>query len=324
MQDTIVFVVEKPFIVRELAHHLSARWPRSKVYAITTLYVGLYEFRYPRGLGLSAFPYVGDPSWKPRPLETTPVWEIHAGLAARIDQEPAELLRAADAIWYAADPDPSGAVAYHVLLTQCLGEAAAVSTRPALRILSLDDASVEAEFDAGATTSDAWFVACRNAGLARRFFDFNFNTNSLALFGAALRSAGVKSEYAVSKYSLQLLYKLRKRPAYSEGELLCDMEKWIGTGRYAPSPLGSPASRATILEGLQLAGLIAWNSDGRIVLTELGQTFLQRLHPDCLDADLPARIGQWESAWPASRPNVERYLRTFFGKQKRFVTRESA
>lgn len=65
------------------------------------------------------------------------------------------------------------------------------------------------------------------------------------------------------------------------------------------------------------------SSDGALGLTAQGEAFLSALHPDCEDADLPFRLRQWEASWPVSRPSVERYLRTFFGKAARFTPRRS-
>ena len=317
MQEHIVFVVEKPIILCALASHLSTRWP-GKVYAITNLYLGLYEFRYRRGLGMADFPFIGEPTWKVRPQELPPVFEVQGGQARRCELEPAELLRGASSIWFAADPDPSGAVAFHVLLSESLGDASAREARPALCIDALDERSIINALDAPGMTSDGWFEAARNAGIARRFFDFNYNVNALALFGPALRQVSSASrDYLVSKYGLQLLYALRDRPsARSEGALIHSMQEWQGTGRYAARGMGSPASRAAILDGLRSAGLV----EG-LNISATGRAFLDLLHPDCCDQDLPCRIAQWDQDWPTSRPKMERYLRTFFGKQKRFTPR---
>ncbi|WP_322075497.1 hypothetical protein [Burkholderia cenocepacia] len=328
MKSSIVFVVEKSSAAQALAGHISKRWPDRSVYAIPTMYLGLYEFRYPRGLSIASFPYVSEPVWQPRRQlggATWPVWLIDGGTLTRIDRKPADVLREADtvennSIWFAGEPDASGVVAYQVLLAECLGGATfAGASRPALHLAAYDSGTIEAAFDARSTTGDDWFVGCLAAGTARRFFDFNYNVNSLALFGAALRHVGVSTEkFAMSKYSLQLLYSLRERPAESEAALCRRMETWAGTGRHVPSPLGSPASRWPIVTGLQDAGLITFDRENGITISAAGTEFLGLLHPDCCDADLPARMRQWEEAWPATRPAIERYLRTFFGKQKRF------
>lgn len=317
MEKYVVFVVEKPANLRALAPHLSAKWP-GKVYAITTLYIGLYEFHYPRGLNMADFPFVGEPAWKKRPLKSSPVFSVEGGEARQCDLEPADILRGASSILFAADPDPSGAVAFHILLSECLGPESACASRPALRLYALDDHSIGEAVESAGTTDDDWFQSLRNAGIARRFFDFNYNINAMALFGNALRQVGgVSRDYLVSKYSLQLLYALRDQPPIdSERALIRMMHEWPGTGRYARRDLGSPASQPAIIEGLRSAGLV--HEAG---LSAAGQAFLDLLHPDCRDPDLPARITRWEQAWPSSRTAVERYLRTFFGKQKRFTPR---
>ncbi|WP_454914443.1 hypothetical protein [Variovorax gossypii] len=319
MRERIVFIIDKPSFARALAPHLSARWPTSRIHAITTLRLGLYEFRYPRGLSFNAFPYIAEPSWKPRQQASSPAWLIDDGVATRIESSPADSLRDATTIIFAGDPDPSGAVAYHVLLSQCLGPDAAVLARPALHLTGLDETSIARSLDAISSTADTWFVESLNAGMARRFFDFNFNVNAFVFLGAPLRDAGVVDDhFTMSKYSLQLLHGLRGRPTMSEAQVVDLMHRWPGTGRYPPSELGSPVSRADIVLGLRDSGLLVADDKRGLKLGERGQAFLSRLHPDCQDADLPARMRQWEAEWPSSRPSVERYLRTFFGKQKRF------
>lgn len=316
--QSIVFITEKPSFVRALAPHIKARWPDRPLFAITTMYVGLYELRYPRGLTFDALPFIDVPAWKPRALDASPCFTIDAaGTATRIDNTPAELLHAAGEIVYASDPGPSGAIAYHTLIAQALGPDEAQAPRPAVRLASMAEADIRRAVHAGETTGAAWFLASLNAGLARRFFDFNFNANALALLGGPLRRAGANGA-TLSKYGLQLLYGLRHRAPASEVATLQLMESWPGTGRYGLHELGSPASRAAILDGLLQAGLLTRSSAGLIALAERGEALLGLLHPDCEDADLPARRALWGANWPGSRLNMERYLRTFFGKQKRF------
>lgn len=321
---TAVFVVEKPAVARVLAPHLSARWPGHRIYAITTLYAGLYEFRYPRGLAIRDFPYVGEPAWKARSLELSPVWSIAGDKAARVELDPRAVLSAAEEISFAADPDPSGAVAFQVLLTEALGQAAAAMQRPAFQIHALDQPGIERAFDSPGTTADPAFATWVNIGTARRFFEFNFNVNALALLSQILRDVGVRQQsYGMSKYALQLLYGLRGRLPLSESEVIQLMVDWRGTTRYAPAPLGSPASRSEIVSRLLDLQLLAKDDHEGIALSSRGEAFLSLLHPDCEDADLPARLAAWALAWPDARPKMERYLRTFFGKLKRYAaTRE--
>ncbi|HHG4294330.1 TPA: hypothetical protein ACPWIG_005224 [Pseudomonas aeruginosa] len=320
MQTNIVFVVEKPAVLRALAPHLSRRWPGRIIQAVLTNYLGMYEFRYPRGLSFSAFPWIGEPEWKPRHPDQWAVWSVTSAAAAKTHTGLLETMRRADEVFCATDPDPSGAAAFHTLLSQALGDSVALAEHGALFLRSLDARHIEKALDEPSSTAAPWFVANRNAGLARRFFDFNFNVNALALFGRVLRQINPEhSGYVVSKYGVQFLYALADRPACSEFDALTSMTDWRGTGRHEPTPLGSPASRHEIIAGLKRAGLILGTERGGLAVSDLGHQFLGRLHPDCRDADLPARLRQWQRDWPRSRPAVERYLRTFFGKQKRFM-----
>lgn len=321
MSKSLVFVVEKPYVVKRIAASLSAMWPDAQLRFITTNYLGLHQFRYPHGLGYRDLPYVAEPEWKPRLHEGPRVWTMDGSEAARVGDAPDEVLRQADEIWFAADPDPSGAVAYHVALAQALGEQSATQVRPAVRLTSFFEDEIRSAFAAAGTTADPWFVEILNAGKARRFFDYNFNVNAVILFGDALRDLTLPDvDFALSKYSLQLLYRLRDKPGQSCALVLADMQTWNGTGRYGAAELGSAASRAKIIDDLHNAGLItSMEAREGIELTAAGKTLLQRLHPDCRDMDLPARMDQWEADWPQSRTAVERYLRTFFGKQMRYA-----
>lgn len=328
MKERIVFIVEKPSTLRDLAPHLIERWPGGSLYGITTLRFGLYQYRYPRGLRMIDYPFIGEPVWRPRDLELSPVWAIRGDKIKRLEEEHSEVLRKASTIVFLADPDPTGVVAFHVLLSQVLGDDAARECRPAIRLESMHAEGVRRALENIESTHDAWFASCRSAGLARRFFDYNYDVNALAFFSPVLyalnqastgRTKSTVQSHQMSKYSLQLLYALRDHPLPEvagsiDHHVLLSMMNWSGTGKYPPTSLGSVTSRAAIVGGLYDDGLLLKSG-----VSTAGRAFLDQLHPDCCDPDLPARIRRWEQAWPATRPSMERYLRTFFGKQKRFA-----
>ncbi|PSL90761.1 hypothetical protein [Pseudomonas sp. R9.37] len=321
LQSSVVLILEKPVQARFLAPLVATYWPRQRVLAVYTLYLGLYEFRYPRGLTFSDLPYTGNPAWKERTFNYAHpalVVELSSGEVCKTALEPAQVIASATTIWYGCDPDASGANAYQVLLTQCLGAEAAAVERPAMFLTGLDKTSIQKALDASTTTEDPLFQTWLKKGEAKRFFDFNYNVNALALFGASLRNVGVDTaNYGLSKYSLQLLYFLNSCSQHHEWRLFNLMDRWPGTGRYGPSSLGSVASRAFIVEGLISARLVE-RAEGLVCISNRGREFLGQLHPDCQDQDLPARLAEWQIEWPASRKKIERYLRTFFGKQLRF------
>ena len=124
----------------------------------------------------------------------------------------------------------------------------------------------------------------------------------------------------MSKFGLQVLYVLNMpdtQVGMSHGALCHAMQGWTGTGKYAPAPMGSCASRVAILEQLHEAGLITLEPTCR--LTPVGRKLLMLLHPGCQDADLPARLSNWmQEGLAAAQPAMDRYLRTVFGRQARF------
>jgi len=127
-------------------------------------------------------------------------------------------------------------------------------------------------------------------------------------------------KFDMGKNSLQILYWMRAQQGVQvvqEFTLLQLMERWKGTGRYGECEMGSPASRGPIFMTLLNAGLLERRGSD-LDISDAGLEFLNLLHPDCEDQDLPARLHEWQSDWPNSKPKMERYIRTLFGKQLRF------
>lgn len=321
----LVFVTDKPSISRILLPRAQLRWPGRALYAVPLHYVGRYEFRYPRGLTYAELPFTGEPEWRPRahgnaaPLALLPASPgVHEAAVAAND-----LIRFGEVV-YAAEVDHSGAVAFDVLMTEVLGAAAARLPRHRLSILALDSTSMDAALAAPGSTDDTHFQELLSIGRARRYFDFCYLVNAQPMLGDALRRvAGAHKDYWVSKFGLQLLYRLSHLPDITPSGILQLMENWAGHGpQPAITSLGSAASRHAIVDQLTQTGLLIESADSsRLQVSTLGTQFLAQLHPDCEDADLPMRLTRWASQWPNSRPNIDRYLRTFFGKQKRFSRR---
>jgi hypothetical protein len=313
----LVFVVSKPFAAEDLAPHISNRWPGQTVHFVCTMYLGLFEFSYPRGLKFSDLPFISSPRWKRREVPR-PVLELKGDRAQRTDLDAATVLSDADQIYFATDPDPAGANAFDIMLSQSI-EAHGNVDRPVLVLDRFDADSIQRAFDHPISTASETFKNWLNQGECKRHFDFNFNVNSLVLFGSCLRAIGIdRNSTAISKYGLQLLFHLGQSKPLKEIDLHQVMRGWRGTGRYEPTSLGSNASRSQIISDLHEMQLIEDLGDRRLGVSALGRSLLARIHPDCEDADLPARVQLWARTWPASKPNVEKYLRTFFGKQQRF------
>jgi hypothetical protein len=170
-------------------------------------------------------------------------------------------------------------------------------------------------------------------GEIRRYFDYNYLANALPIIGEVARAAGTWGETIPSKYGLQLLYDARETGSMSDGHRIDRMSRWKGTGRYKQdtrhyfSGLGSPTSQSSIIEELIKAHYLQRTGPKRhhTELTEEGNRFLDLLHPDCEDRDLPFRLDQW-SRMPVdeAQEKINRYIRTFFGKQKVFLDKTRA
>lgn len=323
-----VFVADTTLKFRHLVPGLTAGLGADRFYLVSVQNFGLYEFKYPRGLTFAALPFVGDPEWKA--LEwARPVYYAERGQTFASASSPADVLAQASEVIFACSSDPTGAHAFHVLLTQTLGEQAAQASHRLLPLMSLSQSAIVEAFYAERTTDDPAFQALLRRAEAKRFFEYNFNVNSLMLFGKVLRAVGVEApHFIMSKYVLQVLYwfeRERRHGPFSFEQAMMHMENWSGWRPLAPKPfrgvVGSPASRYQMLANLLDAGLLLCDEKGLLNISERGSNFILNIHTGCQDMDLPWRLHAWEEEWPESRPKIERYLRTFFGRQKRFRIR---
>lgn len=330
----IVLISEKPSATRAMASAAVQQWPGHEIYALHTLFIGTTSFRYPRGLAWHDYPSLHEPQFK---LRTDAQWLIY-----RIDEKlgvgsvdvsgeksgesiARNLLHAADEVVFACEPNTSAVISYHRFLSCLMSQEFSLRERLAITLTSYMEEDIAKSFRGMGTTASPTFQSILSYGLTKQYFDFNFNVNSHAILTQAL-SAIVQQPPVVpiSKYGLQTLYFLRSVGDMSEGALLQSMSNWKGTGRYPKGndrvELGSPASRVQIIRDLSANHFLQPSGDARKVsLSGEGMLLLQALHPDCEDADLPFRLDQWcREGLEESRPKIDRYLRTFFRKQKRF------
>lgn len=321
----ILIVAEKPAITRHLAPFARERWPDADITFVHAVPYGNFNFSYPRGLRMQDFPAIAEPlhrlqawdAWSCPPLRLLADGSL--GPAAMSDA----LFQDADLIVSACDPDHTGAVSFDLLLQHVFKGSRVVNCQ-ALYLVALDAGATRKAL-ADMRPVGELFADSVAYGRLKRFFDWNWNHNSLVVLGDAQRRAGVSVDAPpLSKYALQLLYCLRGQAPMAEGDLIQRMAHWKGTGRYSgaqAAPLGSAASRAAIIENLLQAKLLDALPHGQRIqlsLSDLGLELLAQLHPDCEDSDLPFRLHAWCQAGEAAKPAVARYIRTFFGKQLRF------
>lgn len=324
----VLIVAEKPSVSRAIAPIARQNWPLADITFVHAVPYGNFKFAYPRGLKMSDYPSLSEPRNKLSAWDAwscPPVALSGAGALERTTMCP-ELFTAADVIVFACDPGHTGAVSFDVLLREVFGDNRALHC-PALILTSLLETDIDIAFRR-MSPFKVTLMESLEYGKMKRYFDWNWNVNGLALIGEAGRRAGVSSSAEpVSKYALQVLYALRSAGPMTEDSAVHLMARWQGTGRYRqenfkwfPS-VGSAASRGQIIEHLLQAGLLELVPGPRQQLSQLsalGAAFLDLLHPDCEDLDLPFRLHTWCLQGTAAKPAVDRYLNTFFGKQKRF------
>lgn len=325
----VLIAAEKTSISRALAPFARKHWPTADITFVHVVPYGNIGFSYPRGLKWQAFPLLSEPvdqlvpwgEWRCPPFHVSVEGALSSGV-----MEP-EHFTAADLIVSACDPDHTGAVAFDVLMRQVFGDDRALAC-PALKLQAFDEDAVERAF-AGMRPFGQACSTSLAYGRVKRYFDWNWNVNGLAILGDAQRRAGVAAGAPpLSKYALQLLYGLRRQSPMTEGRVASLMQHWLGTGRYKTGPgewrprLGSPASTLQIMENLINAGLLergSADSKAHLGLSGRGHSLLELLHPDCEDADLPFRLHAWCEQGETSKPAIGRYIKTVFGKQKRFM-----
>lgn len=336
MSQKIVYVCEKPSITKLFSEYAEQVHPHDEVYFINILTFGLHHFQYPRGLKHSDFPYLANVKMKFNESQEPLVSMKQIILFSQREQayfkinpyqQAIDILQTADRIIFACDGDYRGVVAFHHLLKETLGEEKALQQYEAIVLMLTTAQGVRDAVDRGLTTHDDWYVSGREYGLAKQYFDYNFNLNSFAILGDALAFVGIdRARFHLSKYILQAFYFVAQHEGEfgSESELYVGLHDWKGTGKYGPYKkygLGSIISRTEIVLKLAESGLLE-QRDRKIFLSSKGKVLLSVLHPDCCDLDLPFRIHDWCQDFEQSKPKMDRYLRTLFGKQKRYFAKQ--
>lgn len=326
----ILVVGEKPSTNRAIAGAMADSFPGERVIYLSILPYVTPSPEYPRGRKWSEYPITETPSYSFENAFRIPPFErIDANQYRNVDDlSQDEMLHDATQIINACDPDHSGSVGFYLAMQHWYGDDIFHDHRvSSITLYALDSASIvksvrqRGRFLEGLQDQVSY-------GLAKRYFDWNWNANSMVVLSEVMRRSGVADENArVSKYGLILLHALRGHSALSESNIITAMGKWKGTGKYDPSHhFGSPASRSAIIEQLEKAGLLDRfeGSPSTLVLSERGYRMLGMLHRDTFDPDLPARLDEWCAAGLGeSRLAMDRYLRTFFGKQMEFMKKST-
>jgi hypothetical protein len=355
LEMKVVIFAEKPFLGHHFLGLLLETEPTvdrsSLVMAYANDIVHLNNaFTFPRGLPYSAFPMTREQMFKPLSFEwikprigvkeggvssawdqgyrRDPSWEREGS-----DVDVAEAVIQADRIYMVLDPnDSADYVAKRIeAWVDGLGTTADIF-RP--RFISFADGNMREEL---ATTEKG---AIRNinpaSSVIRKHFDYNYLLNANVVLQATFQAAlGRPMERVLAKNALQILFHLQDGRKIDDGKLIELMTKWQGTGRYTKAAhgyhnmgMGRASSRYEIIQHLVREGLLSRRSyPGRKVqplqITADGLRLLDFLHPDCRDADQVCRIAIWmQLPLEEAKPKIDRYIRTFFGKQMRFLSKK--
>lgn len=337
----ILIYSSKPYIgrtvIEELGSQIKETYPNHKIVVINQLSFRNLKFQYPKKLKWSDYPYIEEPQYKFnetnwndwRPQELT---EENTCISTQITPEE---IQSVETIIYADDPFNTNCHNFDLFLKHFFKDK--VVDIPALILLSLDCATILKSWKERKNFYEIFSQSIKVSEI-KRYFNYNYNINSMGIFGYMLKDLGIDTNiHNISKYSLQLLYELRninnqviasngQMRNKTHGRLISLMNQWVGTGKYKrehsyESRLGSETSSLAIIEGLVdmgLAKMTKYGNNSEVQITSLGELFLSKLHKDCLDKDLPFRYELWQNEdLEIIKPKIKEYLKKFFGRQKR-------
>jgi hypothetical protein len=339
-----VIIAENPMMAKKIAPFTAERWPGEEIMILASMPYDLNKYVYPRGLAYSDYPFLGSPDYK----KTDARFEDGTfGRGVRVTngkfisnfsiafKSACNLMQTAKHLVFAGDWDHAGVWGMERMLELLAPERDKTDYDVAVFNGGLDEASIRRVLSNLRRPDDEQFLALSNAAKVKRYFDYNFNVNSLAILGNLYRDvAGTNTPVLITKNMVQILIH-----AVSNGEVAeagsknrLHLSRWRGTGKYDPDAfekydwwlegLGSAASRPALLKQMTELGLLEPVGDSErpflFVSTELGRTFEGRLHKDCTDQDLPFRLNLWMAKpFEEAKLSIDQYLLTFFRKQKR-------
>lgn len=323
----IVIVTDKPIGSRIIFPIANKYFKDSEITFIHTLTIGHFDFKYPKNLKMRDFPILLEPEWKVRNVESKILKPLQMvdGELLPINASIKEVISNADEIVFACYPDRSEIFSFQILLTEYCDNATLERPQKAVWISNRTECSVKMAFESQRHTHEMWFQKSYAEAQIKKYFDFNFNVNSSAIFGLVFDHIGLdRSKFILSKFSLVVLYFIRKTVSIKNSDLFMIMhEQWKGTGKFPTGTLGSITSRHEIVHQLINMNLLL-DESGYLSLSGVGERFLDHLHPDCCDLDLPFRIESWMIDYENSLPKIDKYIRTVFGKQIRYFQKRIA
>ncbi|WP_343617584.1 hypothetical protein [Flavobacterium sp.] len=324
-KPTIVFVIIFQSCLNLFKGKIRKKWPNHSIYFLVNPSVPiLNEFDYPENKNL-LFPYITNPIWKSCGEDIGYVWHLENEEVVKTNYSTTEILKSAETFSYIGSLGSSDAIAFYTLILLTFGK----FEKPYLFYYLDDfgDKAIAFSLNNPLTTDHPRFQEKLNHGLAKRYFEYNFNFNSCVLFKPILKQVGLSdSNFVFTKYVLQLFFALEYCSNFTEKDLVIMMEGHDDKGLY----MGSPYSYYTMFMHLVNAELIEYNGIDEIDeygeqykqynLSERGKKLLKLINTDCRDLYLFRKIDLWQENWPESKQEMNRYLIDFFTKQMQFMS----
>jgi hypothetical protein len=337
-----LIITEKPYLFDVLVPMAVERWPGEEIIMICSMPYWLNVYSYPRGLGYNEYPLLGEPAYK-KPTARfedgsfTRAVIVTGGKAMHryrmsFEQARMEMLRA-DSLVFAGDWDHAGVWGMEQMLELLMPGC----DQPMFDVIILDSgqdqATIRRALNDLRTPADPRYQALKNSARLKRYFDYNFNVNSLAILGNLYRAVtDTNQPVLLTKNMVQILLHAAKTGEISEYGRENSISDWKGTGKYTWQDrggaehwldgIGSAASRHEIVKQMSNLGLLVQKEGSRFAhchsITQLGSKLASRIHKDCADPDLPFRLHHWMSRpFAEAKVSIDAYLMSFFRKQKR-------
>jgi hypothetical protein len=339
-----LIIAENIMMAKKIAPFTAERWPGEDIMIMASMPYILNKYSYPRGLAYSDYPLLGNPSYKKtedrfddgtfgRGVRVSGQFISNFAIAFK---SACNLMQTAEHLVFAGDWDHAGVWGMERLLDLLAPERDKTDFDVTVFNGGLDEDSIRRVLSNLRRPDDERYMALANAAKVKRYFDYNFNVNSLAILGNLYRDVtGTNAPVLITKNMVQILIHAVSNVAVaiSGRSNSLNLSRWKGTGKYDPDAfekydwwlegLGSAASRPALLAQMKELGLLEpVGGDERpnvYLTTELGRTFEGRLHKDCTDQDLPFRLNLWmEKPFEEAKLSIDQYLLTFFRKQKRY------
>ena len=329
----IIVYTSKPHLARILAPFLATIFSNKKIVFIHSMYFTNVTMNYHKNIHWKQFPYIQNPEFK---INTVDKWRANTLIDTTLSQIEITMddISNCEKIIYMGEPSYHDVYSFSIFFEHIFKISVENKNIDAIALYSLAPSDVQKAWNDKANFYDM-FKEHINYGKVVRYFDYNFNFNSFALFGKTysyidkILPTNDFGNIFFSKYMIQLLYFVKNKESncihYKEGYLIKEMSRWKGTGKYNDRvKLGGKASFCSIIKNLiDLKLLEIRNIEGTnyIYITDKGTQFLTYLPKDCMDFDLPFRIKFWaEESFEISKIKMDIYLHNYYKKVKNKLT----